>query len=365
MNRTLFFLSFCIVGLTVFGQQQKQLLKQQKDSVTITVGGGIDLYYGQHSSQKTDIPYYVTHAKHNQINLNLAYLDFKINYQNFRANIVPAIGTYMLANYAAEHPTAQRLVLANVGYQINKERNIWVDVGILNAPYTLENPFSKDQLMYTRSLASEYSPYFITGGRLTAPLNNKTTFYGYVINGWQQVKDVNKSISIGAALTHNIDSFQTLSVSFYAGDEKSNINPNFNMRYYTDVQWLYNYKKWNLGAVASLGLQQKSDSMDKNNNHFWWQTTAIAKYSFTTKHSLAGRVEYFNDKHQNLITPLFNNGYFDALGSSLCYSFKLNNNIMFRLEGKHLYSGKKIQTDKNNKATNQSWLAAGNITIWF
>ena len=365
MNRTLFFLSFCIVGLTVFGQQQKQLLKQQKDSVTITVGGGIDLYYGQHSSQKTDIPYYVTHAKHNQINLNLAYLDFKINYQNFRANIVPAIGTYMLANYAAEHPTAQRLVLANVGYQINKERNIWVDVGILNAPYTLENPFSKDQLMYTRSLASEYSPYFITGGRLTAPLNNKTTFYGYVINGWQQVRDVNKSLSVGATLEHKLDSINTFIWTFYAGDEQSNINPNFNMRYYTDVQWLCNYNKWNLGAVASIGLQQKSDSTNKNNNHFWWQTTAIARYNFTTKHSLATRVEYFNDKHQNLITPLFNNGYFDAFGSSLCYSYKLKRNAMFRLEGKHLYSTQKIQADKNNKATNESWLAVGNITIWF
>jgi hypothetical protein len=361
--RILFFLSFGIAGVTVFGQQQKQLLKQEKDSITFTIGGGIDLYYGHHSSNKTDIPYYVSHAKHNQINLNLAYLNINLTYQKFRANVVPAIGTYMLANYAAEHQTAQRLVLANVGYQLNKEKNIWVDAGILNAPYTLENPFSKDQLMYTRSLASEYSPYFITGARLTAPLNNKTTFYGYLINGWQQVRDVNKSLSVGTTLEHKADSLNTFVWTFYAGDEKSTLNPNFNMRYYTDVQWIGNFKKWNFGAVASIGLQQKSDSINKN--HIWWQATCISKYNFTAKHSIAARVEYFNDKHKSLVNPLFNMAGFDALGSSLCYSFKLKRNAMFRVEGKHLYSTDKIQADKNNKATNESWLAIGNITIWF
>lgn len=365
MIRLIFFLGFGLITSIVFAQTQEQLLKQKKDSVTFTVGGGVDLYYAQHSSQITDIPYYVSHAKNNQINVNLAYLDFKINYKKFRANVVPAIGTYMNANYAAEHPIAKHIVAANVGYLIHKKRKIWVDGGILNAPYTLENAFSKDQLMYTRSLASEYSPYFITGARLTAPINTQTTFYGYIINGWQQVRDVNNSLSVGAALEFKPDSLQTWAITFYAGDEKSTQNPSFKMRYYTDVQWLYNYNKWNFGAVVSLGLQQKSDSTNKNSNHFWWQTTAIAKYNFTTKHSLATRVEYFNDKHQNLTTPLFNNGYFDALGSSLCYSFKLNNHVMFRLEGKHLYCTQKIQADKNNKATNESWLAVGNITIWF
>jgi hypothetical protein len=356
--RIIFFFTLFVVASLTFAQQPK-------DSITFTIGGGIDLYYGYHSSNNTDIPYYVSHAKHNQINLNLAYLNLNLAYQRFRANVVPAIGTYMLANYATEHPTAQRLVLANVGYQLNKEKNIWVDAGILNAPYTLETPFSKDQLMYTRSLASEYSPYFITGARLTAPLNNKTTFYGYVINGWQQVKDVNKSISLGSALEYKADSANTFVWTFYAGDEKSTLNPNFNMRYYTDVQWLCNYKKWNFGAVASVGLQQKSDSINKNQNHIWWQTTVIGKYNFTAKHSISGRIEYFKDNYQTLIKPQFNITSFDALGSSLCYSFKLKRNAMFRVEGKHVYSTDKIQADKNNKATNESWLAVGNITIWF
>ena len=119
----------------------------KKDSVTFTLGGGVDLYYGYHSSNETDIPYYVSHAKHNQINLNLAYLNLNFSYQRFRANIVPATGSYMLANYATEHQTSQHLVLANAGYLLNKEKKIWVDAGILNAPYTLETPFSKDQLL--------------------------------------------------------------------------------------------------------------------------------------------------------------------------------------------------------------------------
>jgi hypothetical protein len=358
LKQILFFISLIFVVQIVVAQVKK-------DSVTFTLGGGVDLYYGYHSSNQTDIPYYVSHAKHNQINLNLAYLNFNLSYKRFRANFVPATGTYMYANYAAEHQTAQHLVLANAGYLLHKEKKIWVDAGILNAPYTLETPFSKDQLMYTRSLASEYSPYFITGARLTAPLNKKLTFYGYLINGWQQVKDVNKSLSIGTTLEYKTDSLNTFVLTFYAGDEKSTRNPNFNMRYYTDIQWIANINKWNFGAVASIGLQQKSNNINTNLNHMWWQATCIAKYNFNAKHSMAGRLEYYNDQHQSIITPLYKMASFDAFGSSLCYSFKLKRNAMFRLEGKHLYSTDKIQSDKNNKATNQSWLAVGNVTIWF
>jgi hypothetical protein len=356
-KRILFFISLIFVV-------HQTVAQEKKDSVTFSLGGGIDLYYGYHSSKQTDIDYYVSHTKHNQINLNLAYLNLNLSYQRFRANIVPATGTYMLANYAAEHQTAQHLVLANGGYLISKEKKIWVDAGILNAPYTLETPFSKDQLMYTRSLASEYSPYFITGARLTAPLNKKLTFYGYLINGWQQVKDVNKSLSIGTTLEYKPDSLNTFVSTFYAGDEKSILNPHFNMRFYTDMQWTTNLNKWNFGAVASIGLQQKFNN-NTNLNHMWWQATLISKYNFTKKQSMAGRLEYFNDQHQSIITPLYNMASFDALGSSLCYSFKLSRNAIFRVEGKHLYSTDKIQADKNNKATNQSWLAVGNVTIWF
>ncbi len=340
--------------------------QQAKDTSTFSLNGGFDFYYGYHSGNNTNIPYYVSMAKHNEPNINLAYLDINYQYKRFRTNITPAFGTYMDANYAAENVTMQHLVSAYVGLQINKQKNIWVDAGILPAPYTLENALSKEQLMYTRSLASEGSPYFVTGARVTIPLSKKTIFTGYLINGWQQIRDVNSQISLGSLIEIKANKKHKIGWSIYVGNEKSNLNPTFGYRYYTDVQWTYLHnKKLSATSVVSLGLQNKTDTLTKHKNDLWWQANFIAKYNLTARQSIAARTEFYNDPFKNIVTPIIGNSGFAAFGNSICYSLKIKNNALFRVETKHLYTTNNIQLDKNNKATNQSWLAVANITIWF
>ncbi|NJN00112.1 MAG: outer membrane beta-barrel protein, partial [Phormidesmis sp. RL_2_1] len=53
--------------------------------------------------------------------------------------------------------------------QLFKNKQIWLDAGVFGSPYTNESAISKDHLMYTRSFAPEYVPYYLAGVKLSVP----------------------------------------------------------------------------------------------------------------------------------------------------------------------------------------------------
>src|SRR6185312_9110614 len=145
----------------------------------VTLEGYADVYFGFDFAQPKDgiRPYSVSYDKHNEFTLTLAYLRIKYSSSRARAAFTPGFGTYMNANYAAERLTLRNVVEAYVGVKPFKSKNIWLDIGVFGAPYTTESAIAFDQLVYTRSFAAEYSPYYLTGGKITLPLTKKTNLY--------------------------------------------------------------------------------------------------------------------------------------------------------------------------------------------
>ncbi|MBK9689638.1 MAG: outer membrane beta-barrel protein [Saprospiraceae bacterium] len=192
----------------------------------LTIGGYLDLYYGWQSgpdSQK-DMPYFVSMASNKELTVNLAYLDLKYSTEDLRVHLVPGFGTYMQANYANEDAGFKNLVEASAGVALSKKKGIWLDAGILGSPYTNESAISKDHLMYTRSLAPEYVPYYLSGVKLTMPISTKVTAYLYLLNGWQQIKDNNANLAFGSQLEYRPDDQNLINWNTYIGDESSPSN---------------------------------------------------------------------------------------------------------------------------------------------
>src|SRR6478609_5746578 len=158
----------------------------------IVVGAYIDAYYGYNFSKPAsgDLPYLVSMNRNNEANINLAYVDVRYNASRLRGRLVPGFGTYMNANYTNETGSLKNIVEATIGVKPFEKKDIWVDFGVLGSPYTNESAISRDHLMYTRSLAAENVPYYLAGAKVTAPLGKKVTSYVYLLNGWQQIKDV-------------------------------------------------------------------------------------------------------------------------------------------------------------------------------
>jgi hypothetical protein len=183
----------------------------------ITVEGYIDTYYAYNFNKPAgkNQPYFVSMARDREVNINLAYIDVKYSSSRLRARFVPGFGTYINANYAAEKGSLKNIVEGSIGIRLWPKKNIWVDAGVFGSPYTNESAISKDHLAYTRSLAAEYVPYYLTGVKLTIPLAAKVNAYLYLLNGWQQIQDQNDKLSVGTQLEYRPNEYLLLNWNTY------------------------------------------------------------------------------------------------------------------------------------------------------
>ena len=329
----------------------------------LALGGYMDTYYGYNFSKPAGgtNPYFVTANRHDEMNINLAYIDLRYRSTNFRARFVPGYGTYMNSNYVNETGTLRNIVEASAGFRLHSKRNIWVDVGVFGSPYTNESAISKDHLMYTRSFAPENVPYYLSGIKLSVPLNAKWTAYLYLLNGWQVIQDNNKNKALGTQVEFRPSKRMLFNWDTYVGNNKLTTSPDFRIRYFTDLYWIYKAnEKFDATSCVYIGFQERANA----NTLTWWQANFIGRYHFTELLSLSGRIEYYSDAgiHQLPITGI--NG-FRAYSTGLCLNYKANHNALLRLEGRQFFSPDDLYLDEKSNPTQTSALLIVSITAWF
>jgi hypothetical protein len=363
------FLSF-LLSVSSFAQIVNPGISDSYDSLEngqISIGGLVDAYYGYDFNRPNskDRDYAVSSSRHNEFNINLAYLDIKYKNNRVRAHLVPGFGTYMNENYVNEKGTGRNLVEANVGVKISKKREIWIDAGILGSPYTNESAISKDHLMYTRSFAAENVPYYLSGIKISIPITPKLNVYGYLINGWQQIQDNNRFLSFGSQLEYRPNKKVLLNWDTYTGNESSNYFSQYRVRYFTDLYMVYKpNERWSFTTCAYIGNQEVAQFNSKNKNQIWAQANFTAAY-YTKKNAFfSGRIEYFTDQQTTIIQPINNQNKFSVASMSIAYNLQISSHALFRIENRFFYSESKIFSSNSNYK-NFDNLLIGNLTVWF
>lgn len=334
----------------------------------IRIGGYLDTYFGYNFNNAPDnaVPYMVSMHRHNEITVNLAYIDLRYNAERLRARIVPAMGTYMNANYAAETGVFKNMLEASAGIKLHPDKEIWLDAGVLGSPYTNESAISREHLMYTRSFSAEYAPYYLSGAKLSVPLGKKVTLYTYLINGWQQIQDVNDQKSIGTQIEYRPDNKNLINWNTYAGSERSTLRTDFRMRYFTDVYWIHNPEgRFSSTACVYAGMQERINLKQQKVSYFWGQANYIARLRIKPNKWISGRMEYFTDPENVMLRSINGQNKYSAASGSLCYTVKLFNQAMLRAEARHFYSENTVFRNAANLPVNQSTWFIGNMTVWF
>lgn len=342
--------TFSFVGFAQLPKDSIQAIGKVEETSKVTVGGYIDTYYGYDFSKPVskDRPYFVSSNRHNEFSVNLAFVDLKFTSRRARAAFRPAIGSYMGANYTAEPAIFRNLYEGNVGIKLFANKNIWLDAGVLGSPYTNESAISKDQLLYTRSFAPEYVPYYLSGVKVSIPLGKKLNAYLYLLNGWQNIAETNDQKSIGTQIEYKVTERLLLNWNTYLGDERSETNPNNRMRYFTDIYFIYNPNgKFSATSCFYIGAQNRIDSLGiEMEQAFWQNLNLIARYKFTSLFSISGRIELFNDPGSIQITPITMVNGFRSYSSSLCLNYALTDQILLRMEGRSFFSDKEVYKNR-------------------
>ena len=338
------------------------MAQEETPAPKFTVSGYVEAYYGfdfNEPASHTRPGFLYNHTRHNELNVNLAYLKGNYTSDRVRANLALMAGTYAQYNLAAEQELLRHVYEANVGVRIGK--NIWVDAGIMPSHIGFESAVSKDCFTLTRSLMAENTPYYETGAKITWS-NDKWTVAAMYLNGWQRIKrpDANQTPAFGTQLTFKPSSKVTLNWSTFIGNDKPDSVRQ--MRYFNNLYGIFNITdKFSLIAGCDYGLEEKEKGSGDLNN--WYSPILIARYAVTDKVALAGRYEYYNDENGVIIATGTPNG-FKTSGYSLNLDVAPVNNVLFRIEGK-LYNSKDDIFTKNKENKNSNAAVTASLAVSF
>lgn len=335
------FLKITLVFMLLLFTQYAGSLKAQSDSTAphFRFDGYIDVYFSYDYNRPASglrPAFLYSYNHHDDPEINLALFHTAYDKKNLRCNLALMFGTYSRSNLASEKKWLRYIYEANIGLAVGKKKNTWLDAGVFPSHIGFESAIGKDCWTLSRSIMAENTPYYESGIRLSwSPEKNKWTFRILLLNGWQRIgwKNENRIPAAGTQVTYTPNEKITLNSSSFIG----HVLPDSShcIRYFHNAYAVWQlHSRFGITAGIDNGMQ-KNPSTDKFDS--WINPTIIVRGMLTKKIFLACRYEYYYDPGQIIINTSSPNG-FRSSGFSANLDYRLNENILFRCEGRSLKS---------------------------
>jgi hypothetical protein len=353
------------VFVSLMAAAQKDTATQSKAN-PLSFTGYAELYYSYDFHQpasNTRPSFLYNFNRHHEVNLNLAFVKAAYNKERVRANLAFAAGTYINANYAAEPATLKHVFEANIGYQLTRKGNWWLDLGIMPSHIGFESAVGKDNWTLTRSMVAENSPYFESGAKLSyTSANEKLMVAALLLNGWQRITRLegNSLLSYGTQLFFKPSGKVTLNYSTFIGTDKPDSARRW--RYYHNLYSIFQFSPhWAFTAGFDVGMEEKAAAGSGVNT--WYSPVGILRYMPSANWAFAFRGEYYSDANGVIIVTGTPNG-FKTTGLSFNIDFLPQSNVVLRVEGRRLSSTDAIFKKANTaKTRNYAFACAAAISF--
>ena len=335
-------------------------------AINLSISAYAEPYYGYDLNQPADNnrPGFVyAHNRHNEFNVNIAFVKASLNAQRMRGNLALMAGTYANANLAAEPKTLQNVLEANAGVKLAKNHELWVDAGIFASHIGYESAVGKDCWTLTRSILADNSPYYESGAKISYTTADGNWFFSALaLNGWQRIQRVpgNSALSGGWQITVTPSAQVTLNSSGFVGTDKpdsSRLN-----RIFHNFYGIFQISD-QLGLTLGFDSGWEESPRAGEDASWWYSPVIIGRYAFSDRVALAGRVEYYSDKNGVLIATGTENG-FQTLGISANLDVQMHKNALWRIEGKWFNSKDEIFLKDNNLSKSNAVITTA-LAVWF
>lgn len=328
-------------------------------SSNLKVNGFVDVYYAYDFNKPIDMnrSYTTQPLRHNEFNLNLATLGVSYSEENVRGNFTFQTGTYVGSNYVAEPSLLKNIYEASAGVKIG---SFWFDAGIFPSHIGLEGIQSITNWTYSRSLASDFSPFFETGVKVSTDITNQLSAGVMILNGWQNIKETNSDKAFGSFLKFIPSENTLINWSTFFGNEVPDSLPN-QFRIFNDF-YLQQTLSDNIqvAALFDIGIQENS-AHDKWN--IWHTGYLMMKYIFSSSFSTSARVEYYFDS-EGIIIPTGTENNYQSKGASINIDYSPVKNVLWRAEFRSINSKDNIYpTDSGFKSTDNFVALSSSISF--
>jgi hypothetical protein len=343
-----------LLGTTILAQDTATTTQEPTNPLSFS--GYAEAYYNYDFNKPADNNrpgFLYSHNRHNEFNVNLAFVKGSYNAERIRANVALAVGTYMNANYSAEAGVLKNIYEANAGVKISRTSNLWIDMGIFSSHIGFESAQSSACWALTRSMVAENSPYFESGAKVTYTSNNgKLTLSALALNGWQRITRVNGNslMSWGTQIYVKPSDKVALNYSTFLGTDKPDSDRLW--RIYHNLYAILQFTdKIGLTAGFDIGTEQVTKGSSEKNT--WYTPVGILRFTPNSNWAIAVRGEYFSDKNGVIIATGTPNG-FKTAGFSLNVDRVISNRLLWRTEFRTFSSKDEIFMEDNNSKKNNS-----------
>lgn len=332
----------------------------------LTLSGYVETYYSYDFGNPANHErpsFFYSFNRHNEANLNLGFVKANYSTDKVRGNFALMAGTYPQYNLAGEQGLLKNIFEANVGFKISKNKNIWIDAGIMPSHIGFESAIGKDCWNLTRSILAENSPYYESGIKLGYTSKNEKLYLAVMyLNGWQRIQRIpgNQTPAFGTQLTVKPNTKITLNWSTFGGNELPDSLSAY--RLFNNLYGQFQFtEKFGLTVGFDFGMQQLKKDTDVYNN--WYSPVVILQYKPTSKIRISARGEYYSDENGVIIATGTPNG-FQTLGYSLNLDYAIRDNALWRIEARGLYCEDKLFM-MDNKPANQNYFITTSLAISF
>jgi hypothetical protein len=341
------------------------------DATTTTFGAYIDGYYAWDFSRPAtfDRAFTTQPARHAEFNVNLGFIEAKLAGPRVRGRLAIQFGTSVQTNYAGEPHighisgpgVSQFIQEAVIGYEISP--TLWVDGGVFFAHTGLEGWITRDNLVYTRSLIADFSPYYEAGAKLTWTPSPAVTAQVDILNGWQNISNYNTPPAVGIRVDYVASSCLTISYDNFFGDVADDSLPAQYRLYHDFIAQLTLSSRWQLAGTFSIGTQSRSAPGGKTAT--WYGASVIAKYRLCPNVGVVARLERYADPDQVIVLTGLPDA-FRTTGGSLGVDVTLDPRVLWRTEVRGFRSDAAVwPLHRIGDYGNHNWFAVTSLALTF
>ena len=344
------FIQSLLKGFMVLSFATPQLLSARGDSTwgikpNLEIVGFVDAYHSYDAFSEYQIPrqnFLYNHNRQNETTINLALAGMRVIHSKYRANLMLQAGTYVVDNYQTEPVGLRHLHEANVGVSLNKKNSLWFDMGVFSSHVGLESAISVLNPTLTRSLTAEFSPYYLTGTRVTYHISDKLSLMGMMANGWQRIQRLEDETRplLGSGLVFKPSEKTKINWSTLSGIV--NRNGENHTRYFNNFFFTHELSnQLSIFGVFDFGYESVSRQQDLYRK--WYGITAIARFRLRENWFSSLRYEHFYDETDQFVSRIQSSPFLThpnnyIHGYSVNVDFIPNEHVQCRVEIKHQQS---------------------------
>lgn len=358
----------CALCVIFFNPLQGQ--NPSTDQLDVRPYAYLDTYYSFSINQppQSSQPYMTQMHRHNEVNVNWAYLGLEAQSASFRSKLALQGGTYVDRNQGHEPGFLRYIREAYVGIQLYED--LWLDMGVMPTHIGIEYPEPMPNWNFQRLWASDAQPYYQTGAHLSYQADSNWFFLLAVLNGFQSIEDNNDYLAAGMQAKYTEGKW-TLSYSNIITPEDRGLGfPNGLQGAFTTLVWLNDfYAIYELSESSSLALSADftlmehmeyefvnadsllvppptQETIDQSGLTNWWDLALLYRWQFHPEWYFSGSVEFFQEE---------NNYFFDRKGAAAAQlggtdffngiaglHYQPNPYVRFHLESRYYHASHKL-----------------------